>query len=65
MPRAAFKQCEVQRLLRAAKAEGYANPGVEVRSGGALVLLTDAPSARADAAGEGGNEWDEVLQPPE
>ena len=60
MPRAAFKQCEVQRLLRAAKAEGYPHPGVEVRPDGALVLLTDAPSAGADEAA-GANEWDEVL----
>lgn len=41
MSRVAFKQCDVERLLRAAKAVGYQNPSVEKRPDGSLVLLTD------------------------
>lgn len=40
MARVAFKQCDVERLLRAAKAVGYPNPVVENRPGGVLRLLT-------------------------
>ena len=62
MPRAAFKQCEIQRLLRAAKAEGYASPAVEKRADGTLVLLTEGGRPGADDAADV-NEWDEVLRP--
>ena len=63
MPRAAFKQCEVQRLLRAAKAEGFAAPAVQKRPDGSLVLLTSPAPAPADD-GAAANEWDEVLPQP-
>lgn len=63
MPRAAFKQCEVQRLLRAARAEGYSSPAVRKEADGSLLLLTEGGRAGLDAA-EAANEWDEVLQPP-
>lgn len=49
MARVAFKQCEVERLLRAARAVGYPNPSVEKRPDGTLRLLTDAPEPRAPA----------------
>ena len=62
MARATFKQCEIQRLLRAAKAEGFLHPAVESRADGSLRLLTDAGHVAVDAAG-GSNEWDEVLPP--
>lgn len=45
MSRVAFKQCDVERLLRAAKAVGYPNPSVEKRPNGSLVLLTDPAPA--------------------
>lgn len=64
MPRATFKQCEVQRLLRAAKAEGFAAPAVRAQPDGSLLLLTEGPSVAADAAAGEANEWDEVLAPP-
>lgn len=65
MPRAAFKQSEVQRLIRAAKAEGYAAPAVRKTAGGDLILLTEGGALPADEAAGGANEWDEVLdQPP-
>jgi hypothetical protein len=62
MPRASFKQCEVQRLIRAAKAEGFASPAVEKRPDGSLLLLTEGGRVEADAPA-GANEWDEVLPP--
>jgi hypothetical protein len=62
MPRAAFRQCEVQRLIRAAKAEGFAAPAVEKLPDGRLRLLTEGGRLAADEA-EGANEWDEVLPP--
>lgn len=49
MPSAAFKQCEVERLLRAAKAVGYEHPIVEKRADGTLRLLTSPPE-RAGAS---------------
>lgn len=47
--RVAFKQCDVERLLRAAKAVGYSNPTVEKMPDGRLRLLTDEPMAVAPA----------------
>lgn len=41
MARVAFKQCDVERLLRAAKAVGYRNPTVDKLPDGTLRLLTD------------------------
>ena len=38
--RAAFRQADVQRLIRAAKAEGVSVVGYEVRPDGAVRLLT-------------------------
>jgi len=59
MGKPSFRQCEVERLLRAAKAVGYPHPSVEKRPDGTLKLLTDPG---ADAADEpAANEWDVVL----
>ena len=47
MPRVAFKQVEVERLLRAAKAVGYAAPAVDRLPDGRLRLLTEPPAPPA------------------
>jgi hypothetical protein len=39
--RVAFKQCDVERLLRAAKRVGYRSPTVDKLPDGTLRLLTD------------------------
>lgn len=49
MARVAFKQCDVERLLRAAKAVGYPNPVVDKYPDGRLRLLTEASEIRAPA----------------
>lgn len=60
MSRVAFKQCDVERLLRAAKAVGYPHPTVEKRPDGSLRLLTDGqppeltPLERWEAKNGGG-----------
>lgn len=61
MARVAFKQCDVERLLRAAKAVGYPNPTVEKFPDGRLRLLTDAPEPRAPA-NDGAEELDAELE---
>ena len=43
MTKVTFKQCEVERLLRAARRQGYGDPAVEKRPDGSLVLLTRPP----------------------
>lgn len=40
MSRVAFKQCDIERLLRAAKAVGHEHPSVDVLPDGRLRLLT-------------------------
>lgn len=40
MSRVAFKQCDVERLLRAAKAVGYLTPSVDILPDGGIRLLT-------------------------
>lgn len=47
MARVAFKQCDVERLLRAAKRVGYEHAVVDKLPNGTLRLLTDAPSPPA------------------
>jgi hypothetical protein len=41
MPRTAFKQADVERMIRAARAVGIQHPSVEIRPDGAMRLLTD------------------------
>lgn len=60
MARVAFRQCDVERLLRAAKRVGYLNPAVDKRPDGTLRLLTEAPAATApsDHAEDFWDTWD-------
>lgn len=44
--RATFTQAEVQRLLRAAKAEGYSCPAVDALPDGRLRLLTESQTEK-------------------
>ena len=62
MPRVAFRQAEVERLLRAARRQGFENPAVEKRPDGALVLLTHAPTPRAHEPAGGGADLDAELE---
>lgn len=39
--RATFRQADLERALKAAKAVGYANPTVDIRPDGTLRLLTE------------------------
>lgn len=59
MGRVAFKQRDVQALLRAAKAEGYLNAAVDKLPDGTLRLLTEAPPAPERSLSEGDAFWDE------
>jgi hypothetical protein len=52
MPRVAFRQCDVERLLRAARAAGYEHPIVEKRPDGALRLLSEQPNTSAHNDGD-------------
>lgn len=61
MAKVAFKQCEVERLLRAAKNVGYSHPAVEKRADGSLVLLTDGPTSEASSV-PAGDDFDAELQ---
>lgn len=64
MGKAAFTQADVQRLLRAAKREGYPHPTVDKLPGGGLRLLTEPPASPAPSAPGDGEldaelaEWD-------
>lgn len=44
--RATFRQSDVERALRAAKAVGYANPSVDILPDGRLRLLTAPQDAK-------------------
>lgn len=59
--RVAFKQAEVQRLIRAAKAEGYPNAAVDKLPNGTLRLLTVPPAQSATAA-PGEDDLDAELE---
>ncbi len=59
MTRARFKQAEIERLLRAARRLGYADPAIEVRPDGSVVLLTAGPTRRVDETHA--NPWDIAL----
>ncbi len=61
MGRVAFKQADVERLLRAAKRVGYLAPVVEKRPDGRLFLLTEAPAASAPGA-DGDEDLDAELE---
>ena len=58
MSRVAFKQCDVERAIRAAKAEGYQHPTVRFPPEAGFVLLTlpTSPSPAAVAI----NPWGPV-----
>lgn len=61
MSRVAFKQADVQRLIRAAKAEGYPFPTVDKLPDGRLRLLTDAPP-RVAPPNNGADDLDAELE---
>ncbi len=55
MPRVAFKQCDLERVLRAAQAVGYSHPSVDILPGGTIRLLTQA----AAVTPVGRSPWDD------
>jgi hypothetical protein len=59
--KAAFKQVEIERMLRAAKRVGYPAPAVEKRPDGSLHLLTVPPSSAA-VASTGEDDLDAELE---
>lgn len=50
MGKVAFRQCDLRRAIRAAKAEGYSHPAVDILPDGRLRLLTEAPASPAPSA---------------
>ncbi len=59
-----FKQTDVIRLLKAARAAGYPNPRVEIELGGKMVLVAENPApppAPAILNAEASNPWDEAI----
>lgn len=53
---ARFRQADITRAIRAAKAAGAAEVRVEIEPGGKIIIMT----GRA-AAPESSNPWDEVI----
>lgn len=47
MGKVAFKQCDVERALRAAKAVGFSTPTVEILADGRIRVLTGADESAA------------------
>lgn len=61
MSKVAFKQCDVERLLRAAKAVGYPDAAVDKLPDGTLRLLTMPPRAPV-VSGAAGTDLDAELE---
>lgn len=53
-----FRQQDVTRALRAAKAAGETVQRIEIDKSGKIVVVTGQPETEATRAG--GNEWDKV-----
>lgn len=60
MARVAFRQRDVEALLRAAKAVGHEAPTVDILPDGRLRLLTNPPAEEADELGVKG--WEEACR---
>lgn len=56
---APFRQADISRALKGAKAAGFAVGRVEISTDGRIVILPLAATAIED---EPGNAWDEVLK---
>jgi hypothetical protein len=55
---ATFKQSDLTRVLKAAKAAGIKLARVEVSQDGKIVMVPGEPEEAAIEAGAGANEWD-------
>lgn len=56
-----FKQSDVMRAIKGARAAGWKVTGIKVVNG-AAILVADNGDHHIVAAGETSNEWDEVLR---
>jgi hypothetical protein len=62
---ARFKQSDVMRALKGARAAGFESPRIEIEPNGKIVVLTDCvlpPAPVAEPAAEEANPWDEVIR---
>jgi hypothetical protein len=53
-----FRQSDITRALKAARAAGFKNVRVEIEQNGTLVVIADD---RVQTTARDRNEWDEVL----
>lgn len=57
----AFKQTDVVRAVKAARAAGLEIGRIEIERNGRIVIIP-GPANQIHSEGEGANEWDDVLQ---
>lgn len=61
MTKVAFKQCDLERSIRALEKRGHLIKGVEHLPDGSVRILTGGAEGSSEPVGA--NEWDEVLSP--